>query len=133
MRCPTLTRHRRSPGFAVPPVMFIVAVIATVTGETITLYEAYEKYYVRPAQEVELSQLKEENAKLKQERDLLKAENAKLKQPPDSEPETHPNGAELSRKRERSGVTRKPTELSDRLTQRRDEEKDKAKRVEEAK
>jgi cell division protein FtsB len=60
--------------------MFLVAVVATVTGATITLYEAYEKYYVRPAQEVELSRLKKENAELKEERDLLKKENAKIKE-----------------------------------------------------
>jgi cell division protein FtsB len=129
MRCPTLARHRGSPGFAVPPVMFIVAVIATVTGATITLYEAYEKYYVRPAQEVELSRLKEENAKLKQERDLLKDENTKLKQARSNEPVSHPDGAELARERERNGVTRKPTELSGHLKRRQDEEKDKDKAV----
>ena len=88
-------RRHRSPGFAVPPVMFIVAVIATVTGATITMYEAYEKYYVRPAQEADLSRLKDENARLKQELDLVKQENATLKQVRSSEQSSHPDGAEL--------------------------------------
>jgi hypothetical protein len=113
--------------------MFIVAVIATLTGATVTLYEAYEKYYVRPAQELELSRLKDENARLKQELDLVKQENATLKQVRSSEQSSHPDGAELAKKRERIGVTRKPTELSDHLTHRKNEEKDKDKAVDDAK
>lgn len=132
MRCPTFAHHRRSPGFAVPPLMFLVAVVATVTGATITLYEAYEKYYVRPAQEVELSRLKKENAELKEERDLLKKENAKIKEEGTSERASPPDGAELAKKRERLGVTRKQTESSDRLHQRTTDERDKDKRGEDA-
>jgi cell division protein FtsB len=112
--------------------MFLVAVVATVTGATITLYEAYEKYYVRPAQEVEPSRLKKENAELREERDLLKKENANLKEEGSSERASRPNGAELARRRERLGVIRKQTESSDRLHKRETDERDKDKRGEDA-
>ena len=58
--------------------MFVVAVVGAASAVTLAVYEAYDKYYVHPAQEVELTHLKEENAKVISERDQLKKKIAKF-------------------------------------------------------